>query len=111
MNKIKIISDGTSFNTKVFCNDTELGYISKIEIEPIEKDTLVLARLTFESVQLDMDTDLKDIIVFRDRPSVGCDTCINSKNQLNEDGDIGIHAWDFCEDCNRSESLEDNYEE
>ena len=70
MNNIKIVSGGQSSNTKVFCGDVELGFISRIDIDPIEIGCTVKATITFESVDLEMDAqmvaELKKIIGDKD---------------------------------------------
>ena len=63
---LKIISDGTTIGTSVEYNGMKLGFVSKVEIDPIDcKDSLVTAKVTFVKVQLDADinkiSELKEI--------------------------------------------------
>jgi len=61
INKIKIVSKGTSYETEIFTsNGDRLNNVTKIEILPIENNTgLIEARLTFENVELDIEATVK----------------------------------------------------
>lgn len=60
--KVKIVSDGTSFGTKVFVGDVEVSYIKRIEIKPIGVDGSVDAIIHVENVELDIDLDDMELI-------------------------------------------------
>lgn len=56
MKKIRIVSDGLSTGTKVYCDGAEIGGITKIEILPLVAGDpeFVSARLTFGAAELDI---------------------------------------------------------
>ncbi len=56
--KLKIVSDGTAQGTKVYAGNTQLTGIIRLELEPVEAGEPVVAKLTFDSVELDMVADL-----------------------------------------------------
>ena len=55
---IHIVSDGTTFGTKVYDEDgKQMSGVSRIEIEPLDAkndDLVVKAKLTFVKVKLDL---------------------------------------------------------
>lgn len=58
MKQIKIISDGTSFNTKVLNHDgTEIEGITSVTIDPITINSLVTVSMTFINVALEIQAD------------------------------------------------------
>ena len=66
--KIKIVSDGTPYGTTVECNGIELANVTRIDIKPIERGSLIEAVITFEQVELDMEQmDWESIINLPER--------------------------------------------
>ena len=57
---IRIVSSGgTALGTRVFCGNEELKNISNIEIQPIEVGGIIEAKITFCSVELDIEATQK----------------------------------------------------
>ena len=61
MEKIRIISDGISFRTRVETLDGKLLEVTKIELDPIEANSgFVTAKLTFKNVELNIVAEKKE---------------------------------------------------
>jgi hypothetical protein len=60
VNIIRVVSDGTSFGTRVYLHDSETGAdvlmdgVIKIELFPIERNRNPSARITFAGAALDV---------------------------------------------------------
>jgi hypothetical protein len=54
---VKIISDGTPEGTRVQVGDERLNFVTKIEINPIEPNKDITAKLTvlLENLEIDLD--------------------------------------------------------
>ena len=68
--KIRIVSDGDPFGTRVFdCeNGIELSGVTRVEILPItRKSGPVTAKISFEDVELDMTAEIDALRAERDR--------------------------------------------
>ena len=60
--KIKIVSDGISTNTKVLVNDIPLQGVTQIEIIPINSyNSIVTAKIEFEFVELEILAEAENI--------------------------------------------------
>ena len=57
MKKIRIVSGGQGFNTKVMCGDDELQGVKHIMILPIRPGSNVQALVTFKDVELDVTAE------------------------------------------------------
>lgn len=64
MKTIRIVSGGTTLATKVFCGESEVTGISRIDIAPMVAggDFIVRAVLTFDLVALDIVAESGDDI-------------------------------------------------
>jgi hypothetical protein len=60
MKSIKIVSEGSGFNTKVIAGGIELQGMTCIKIQPILPGSSVRAEICFKDVELEVDAELID---------------------------------------------------